>query len=384
MEIKHGRYIFGEAKMLEKRTNNVKKLPIIYENQLNGECWTFYKFAILNSSLIAKPWLATHIEFYINENMCGGYGDPDGDYYRMRYYSDILSFERISASDTTPEKIVRVIHDEIEKDRYVILYLNFNRLYGAEGVSLHELLVYGFDDNRKICYCPFLINGKFKEVEIPFDLIQEGYEEARNLYLDNGWRLLVKRSYYFGITSLKIRDDYLNDNWVADYIDKIDHEIHGNRIVKMDLSVDKPVEHTIYTGNACLIGLSIYLEKVSAEGSISDTVSWRLVRTLKMMYDYRQLFISSMEWFVDIVNGNDNKTLLTIINEYMLCAKCIQYCYLMFCKYIQTKNVHLIEKIKNILDELQLKEKSILIDYRELIWPYYYKMNGVPMPSEDE
>ena len=361
----------------------MKKLPISYENQLNGECWTFYKFSILSTSEIAKPWLATHIEFYINENMSGGYGDSDGDYYRMRYYSDVLSFERISASDTTPEKIVRVIYDEIEKDRYVVLYLNFNRLYGREGVSLHELLVYGYDDERKICYCPFLINGKFKEVEIPFDLIQKGYEDARNLYLADGWQLLVNRSFYFGITSLKIRDDYRNDNWVADYIDKIDHEIQGKRIIQIDVRTKEPVERTIYTGNASLNGLSSFFEKFTIDELVPDNVSWRLIRTLKMMHDYRTLFVSSIEWFVQMVNGGNNKALLSVLSEYKRCSDSVQRCYLLLCKYTQTKDIHLIESIKNTLDELHQKERSILSDYRELIWPYYYEMNGVSMPPED-
>jgi hypothetical protein len=51
---------------------------------------------------------------------------------------------------------------------------------------------------------------------------------------------------------------------------------------------------------------------------------------------------------------------------------------------MQTQDIHLIESIKNVLNELHQKERSILSDYRELIWPYYYEMNGVPMPPEDE
>lgn len=360
----------------------MKKLPLSYDNQLNGECWTFYKFSILNTAEIAKPWLATHIEFYINENMCGGYGDYDGEYYRMRYYSDILSMQRISVSNTTSDKALDIIHGEIEKGRYIILYLNFNRFYNIEGISLHELLIYGYDDEKKIYHCPFLINGKFKEVEVPYDLVQVAYDDARKLYIEDGWQLLVNRSYYFGITSLQIRDDYRNDNWVADYIDKIDHELHGKRIIQVDVCSKEQTERIIYTGNACLDGLSSFLKKTYEDSFLSETMSWRLLRTFKMMYDYRRIFISSIEWFIETINCK-NEALFKVLAEYEECANNVKNCYLMLYKYLLKKDFHLIECIIHTLEKLQLKERSVLLNYRELIWPYYYDMNGVPMPPDD-
>lgn len=55
----------------------------------------------------------------------------------------------------------------------------------------------------------------------------------------------------------------------------------------------------------------------------------------------------------------------------------------MLYKYLLKKDFHLIERIIYTLEKLQLKERSVLLNYRELIWPYYYDMNGVPMPPDD-
>lgn len=361
----------------------MKKLPISYMDQLNGECWTFYKFAILKAHSVATSWLATHVEFYINENLRGVYGNADCNHYKMNYFSDILSMTRIAASEVTSNEIVSTIINEIDKEHYIVMYLNFDRFYGLEGVSLHEILIYGYDREKEFFYCPYLIDGSFKEVQIPFKIVAMAYNDAREYYMQDGWQLLAQRSYYFGITSIRIRNDYQNDNFVADLIDKLDHEVHGQRIIQTDLSERVLKERVCYTGNACFTGLSDCIKHAVRQGLISDTILWEMIRTLKMMYDYRILFLSSMDWFAETVNGQNDAGLMTIMTEYKLCADKIQRCYLMLCKYDQTGEICSLESTKSLLDTLQKKEFEILSEYRELIFKYYYPMNGVPMPPDD-
>lgn len=78
------------------------------------------------------------------------------------------------------------------------------------------------------------------------------------------------------------------------------------------------------------------------EGSISEIVVFRLLRTLRMMYDYRRLFWFSMEWFVNKVKGRNDSNLMTTINDYNECSNDVQHCYLMICKYAQTKKFILV------------------------------------------
>lgn len=361
----------------------MKKLLFSYDNQLNGECWTFYKLAILNTSQIAKSWLATHIEFYINENMCGGYSNADGDYYRMRYFADILAMRRLPVSVIIPRELIDIIMKEIDISHYIVVYVNSKRLNNIKGLSLHELLIYGYDENKRVCFCPVLCHGRFIEKEIPFDIIVEAYNDARNHFLSNGWNLLVKRSFFFGITALFLREDFQNDNWMADYIDKIDHEIHGKRIVQTDINDETKRERVIYTGQACLVGLCSYFNDVITEKKeISEEMLQRLCRTLKMMYDYRCLFLSSMMWFINMASLCNNSKIMRLYNDYRLCAQRIQNCYLLLCKYHHTRCIEILEDIKYSLKCISNEETNILSDYRQELWPYYYSMNGVPMLSE--
>ena len=362
----------------------MNKLPVSYIEQPNGECWTFYKFAILKAHPVATPWLATHVEFYINENMCGGYGNADCDYYRMRYYSDILSMTRIPVSDVTDDEIVSTICEEIDKGHYIVIYLNFNRIFRYnDDLRLHELLVYGYDKEREVFYCPMLTEGSFKEAELPFETIRLAYKDARDCYMQDGWRLLMMRSYYFGITAIRVRRDYLNDNFAADLIDKIDHELHGMRIIQTDLMQAELQDRICYTGIACYTGLSSCINSALTEGVISKTMLFRLIRTLKMMCDYRKLFQFAMDWFAETVKGENDSELLSIRSRYSACADEVQRCYLMLCKYTQKENARLLESVRLTLDELRIRESEILSTFRELIFKYYYQMTGVPVPPED-
>lgn len=251
-----------------------------------------------------------------------------------------------------------------------------------EDTSLHELLIYGYDMKKKTFCCPFLIEGSFKEVEISFDTIKLAYDDVRKLYMQDGWRLLVKRNYYFGITSVSLRSDYCNDNYIADYLNKIDHEIHGKQIIQKDLSDENPTKRICYTGNACLLGLADFIKNVAQEKLINENVLWRLIRTLKMMRDYRTLFLLSMNWFAETIGGRDDTILVASKKEYKLCANEIEHCYLRLCKYMLTKDIQLLYKTSSALEDVQRRELDILLSYREQIFPYYYNINGVPMPEE--
>lgn len=187
--------------------------------------------------------------------MCGWYGSADCDYFRMRYYSDILSMTRVPVSEVKEDEIVSTVCGEIDNDHYIVMYLIFCRLCGKAEASFRELLIYGYDKEKEIFYCPLLTGGSFKETEISFELIADAYKDVCEEYMRDSWQLLIKRSFYFGITSVRIRRDYQNDNFVADLIYKVDHEIQGKRIVQTVLSDNNSVDRVCYTGNACFVCL---------------------------------------------------------------------------------------------------------------------------------
>lgn len=363
----------------------MKKLPIELNNQVNGECWTFYKLSIMLSSPIAKQWLATHMEFYINENFCGGYSNADCEYYHMRYFQDVFDIHKIPVMKTPPEKIVKTIISEIDSGNYVVLYLNFRRFFGIDNkVTLHELLLHGYDENQGVFYAPYLVNGRFEEAKVSFELIEVAYKDAYFQYLQDGWSLLGKRTFFFGISSIHVRDDYKNDNWFADYINKIDHEIHGRKIVQTQMVYDITEPRICYTGLACYCILSeIFMEKGSKDG-FNEKITENLIRSLKMLHDHKALFAWSVEWFINQVGGQNNSELVKVLADYNDYTTELERCCLMLCKYDQTKKSELLISISKVLQKQLKNELETLLNYRKQIWPYYYADNGVPMPPDDD
>ena len=378
LEIK-GKIIIYQAQKLTMIIKN----RINFDCQLNGECWTFYKFAILSAHTVSKTWLATHIEFYINENLCGGYGNADCDYYKMRYYADILKAKRIPVKDVEEKNVVNTLIDEIDNTHYVVIYVDYKALFSLESSRLHELLVYGYDDVKRVFYCPMLENGRFIEKEIPFSVLAESYSSARELYMQDGWTLLMHRSYYFGITSLEVNKDYINDNCIADLIDKIDHEIGGMKITQVRMGTDEQQERVCHTGNACFAPLVSYIESAIREDKTDKSVFSRIIRTLKMMFDFRMLMLFSIKWFSEYVNAKQDENLQKIYNDYESCAYDIQKTYLLLLKTEYDKKTEHYNDALSILSGQREKEKAVLERFREAIWSYYYDLNGVPMPPEE-
>lgn len=69
---------------------NEKILNISNDLLINSECWTYYKFAIIQTSDYFETWLTNHMDLYIDQNANAIFGN-DGMMYPLSYYSDILN-----------------------------------------------------------------------------------------------------------------------------------------------------------------------------------------------------------------------------------------------------------------------------------------------------
>lgn len=75
----------------------MKKLPIKIDSYVMSECWTYYKFAIIQTHPNYLEWLAGHMGLFFAVNCNCFFGDKC---YRfpMEYFNDILQFEEINVS----------------------------------------------------------------------------------------------------------------------------------------------------------------------------------------------------------------------------------------------------------------------------------------------
>ena len=66
----------------------LRKLQLSKEVFINSECWTYYKFAVMQTSDYFETWLTNHMELYIDQNDSAVLGN-DGMMYPLSYYGEI-------------------------------------------------------------------------------------------------------------------------------------------------------------------------------------------------------------------------------------------------------------------------------------------------------
>lgn len=101
-----------------------KILNISNDTLVNSECWTYYKFAIMQNSKSFDVWLTNHMELYIEQNGNAVFG-YDGMMYPLSYYGDILNIREKHILDISAEQIVSFLIEQIDNGNYVVLDLNY-------------------------------------------------------------------------------------------------------------------------------------------------------------------------------------------------------------------------------------------------------------------
>lgn len=355
----------------------MKKLPVNLENQLDSECWTFYKMAILYTIENADVWLSTHMNYYVGDDLAGRFGEF-GNIYDMNYFADILEFGCIPVMDTPPDILKERIINELNQNKYVIIYLDYGELQQSAREYIHEILVYGYNDEG--FFCPILKKGKFRETIIPFERFKVAYTKRFNQYLSDGWNLLCTRNFYFGITTVVPKTDYKNDNLVFEFIKKLRNESLGNKIIveNKDINTEELIRKTYYQGTTALIFFSqLFNEKESLYWTENRLI--KVTSALKTAFDHRMLLLKNMEFICNYLGATQDAIIQESVNQYKDLSMDISKMYMMVCKYRQIKQIDILKRIgKKCMLQYDL-ERSILQKFEDALWPYYYSFNKVVM-----
>ena len=360
---------------------NSKKLNVIYNNDLNGECWTFYKMAVLETHPLAEQWLASHMNYFVNEDLTGRFGD-NGTQYSMNYYTDILKFRKLSVGKVCPDNLIDVIKSTIDNEKYIIMYLNFDPIYGTTNVN-HETLIYGYEETS--IYCTKLKNGLFNEYSIIFDDLKICYENIYREYMHNGWLLICRRPFFFGITQVSLNDDYVNDNWIQGMLEKIRFEKNGCKIVKCPIEERETefISTTYYEGLSALTYFADLFWKTD-QTFWTDYRLFRINAAIKTAYDHRLLLLRNMKYFCNYMDAKDDISMVKAIDDYEKAIQNIKYVHLMINKYKINKNSEILTRIADICGVQYAIEKNALQAFEDTIWQYYFRENDVPPPPEDD
>lgn len=360
-------------------TNYSKINPVIIDNELNSECWTFYKMAVLETVVGADYWLASHMHYYVNEDFVGRFGE-NGRQYEMKDYESILKMKRIPLKQASPETIINVIKKIIQDGKYVVLFLNFSIMKNKVGTQIHEILIYGYEDNYFIS--PVLENGSFIEKRIPFETIVNAYKYCYDRYMENGWDLLCRRRFFFGVTEIQPVDEYINDKWIHEFIQKLRVEKNGRIVERYNIGKEN-IKEKYYEGIAAVYFFSKKLQN-SEDSYWTPTMLRIAILAVKTAFDHRRLIVRNMKFYMNFMNAEDDQLMISTIEKYSKLSYNLQNVYLLMCKYRLNGDIKLLKYASEICEAHYMKEAEVLQDFEDCMWPYYYKYNCVPQPPENE
>ena len=161
-----------------------KILPFDCNVVYSMDCRISCRLGIIQTSQYAQAWLATHLDILMSENLDLNFGS--GIYVnQMNYYDDILDTREIDLWESSPDQIVDILIDEINKDHYILIDLYWHDQFPDDinDPRTHSRTIIGYDINKRLFHTVALGNKKYELKDIPFDLFKKLYEDAIKQYL---------------------------------------------------------------------------------------------------------------------------------------------------------------------------------------------------------
>lgn len=324
------------------------KLPIVLKPDITSECWTYYKFAIMQTSEFYSEWLLSHIQLVTYSNGRCIFGNDD-QFYPLSYFNEILDIEDGHLNNIPPEKIVTYLKKMIFSRKYVILDLNFFKVYNIdkEGFHLHETLIYGYDDEEEIFFTTLTCKEGMVEAKISFKTIEKAYQDVYEFYQKDLSRFFNRKLYFFGITLISLKSLYSNANKDYDFIKKLNKSLDKKVYKRANGSTKK--NECEYTLSVCRYRYILKMLNQLLENNQNEKEAYK---SLLKIYEYHSVNISAMSTFFE----KEHEILSSYI-EY--CNKC--YVILQkFSKYILTHNVELLKTIINDVRRLESEEIAVI------------------------
>ena len=358
-----------------------KVLNVEKNSLITSECFTFYKFAIMQTMPNFDLWLASHMHIFVDHEIDANFG-IHGLLYPLSYYMDMLEFTDAGILSVSEKDIVQFLIDHIDQDEYVIVDLNFEKLYDINSNStyIHETMIYGYDTERKEVMTFLLENGTFHERRIKFENLLAAYKDAYDLNWENEKSIFDKRRFFYGLTIVKPRDTYKNTNVYYEFIIKLRDEIEGKIFCRQICagSLEKLEKtYTYYTGLSGMLYLAKWLQE--KKESI-----YHPKRACLGLYENQRIILRSMRWIINEIDAG-NELLIQSVSDYEECCDRMYMNVLALYKFDYVEDDKILLRVAESLKQLYEQEKGILSKFSEEILESYVRLllsDAMPQKSD--
>lgn len=354
-----------------------KTLKICEKPLITSECFTYYKMAIIQTIPDYETWLINRFKMFIDGDGDSIFGEI-GDIYSLVSYSEILNIEEENVFNIGKDKIVSYIIRKINEEKYVMVDLNFEKLYSHhKGFELHETLIYGYDCDNQEFIMRGINNNTFKEWRVSFQKVEEAYEDVNNFFVSDKLQLLNRKRYFSGITLLSPKYDYRNINDEYELIYRLESEVLGYIYKRFD--PDGQNEVTIYTGITCVKKLYDDLSDIiSADNYDSKRIEKCLKLCLRISERENVLLHAVSAFFKKYsISDEDN-----VLEDFKKCYDMMYQNVLLFYKCRRKFDKEIIKRIAERVEKCFHMEKSIFESAAALIKKNFYSIYCLKNPLE--
>ena len=340
----------------------IKNLDINLKDSFISECWTFYKSCIIGSYSDGQKWMSTHMEVYLDGG-CGSFWG-NGVYYPLDYYDDILKIAPANINKITPQKLVSYIKRMIDSNTYIVIDSDYAIIFNDEesGGRLHEILVFGYDDEKEVFLCPTI--GR-NIVKIPFAWMESSYDEIREIYLnDPKHRYNRRNEYFFPITEITKRKFSMNDDELLfSCLRRIREELKAEKSTIERIDPEQPVgdPRYVFKGLSVLNNLDEFLLTHVKNGTSVDNIPIDLTLTLLKIYEHRINLSHCLKYIVKMFDMNYR--LKDLYDNYIREIQNIQKAYLISYKSNFDNIPYRLTAIQDSIKGNILTERHILADF---------------------
>lgn len=282
--------------MYKKECKNEKILPIELNAAITTECWNYYKLVIIQTLPEYEKWLSSHLDLYTIIAQSDLFFGANGVPHKADYFSDFLEIEEQNIYEIPSSKVVSWVKERIDLNWYCTVFV------GADWETMHEVFIYGYEDDGENFYSISLDErGHFQAQIITYEWVQSEYKKMLRFHQANPELYFAKNAYNYLASCLRPCYTYLSKNYASDYLKKIAHETYGTRTEQYFSRRDGSYTETpqiYYTGVTCMLSLKTAFEALNnrdEDAKNTPKKSWPLFRiSLFKLLEHQTMLSNAM------------------------------------------------------------------------------------------
>jgi hypothetical protein len=336
-----------------------KMLPVSYP-AVTTYTWHSIQLSIVSSYPICHPWIYSNfIHLGTNEGFKGEKTNFDFVKFDYFYYdlnpwlrrtTEKISYGNLSRILSISNKTLsEYIKEMLDMNHYVSLYLNDyylpNTIFYQNGHVIHEVLIYGYDDEKELFYTGGIFDTrKYRFSTNRYCEIEEAFYHVNPLDHVKGYDL----SFY----TYRINDRENYPFILSNVIEAIDDYINSRDIMKRFSMLRIPeIGKNVY-------GMGVYkVLKQYLQGLYDDKEGYKPDRRpFQILHDHKKFMVERLLYLKEEgLLGNES-----LIVQFEALAKKIEIIRNIFLKYLIYKDKEDIDKLFPLIDEVVDTETSLL------------------------